>query len=177
MWRRGVRRWRTGGILLRGGSCCRGNSAGSIAGVQVMPAVPDARAEEHSDNCTKAAGSQLRSVHGRWLAVRLQAAMLRCGNPITKAYEHNRSHQPHRRSSCPVWNCPRSRPPLSSPRSNLRSRQSRSWSRRLNPGGIFPPSQPRFSPCPVQPGGVPPLCQPSLPPGLLGCRAEPAPLR
>jgi len=34
-----------------------------------MPAGADARAEEHSDNYTQAAGSQFRSVHGQWLAV------------------------------------------------------------------------------------------------------------
>jgi hypothetical protein len=38
-----------------------------------MPAEADARAEEHSDDCTQAAGSQFRSVHRQWLAVALQA--------------------------------------------------------------------------------------------------------
>ena len=62
--RRGVRRWRTRRILLRERSCCRGHRCPATATVQIMPAVADARAEEHADNRTKAAGSQLRSVHG-----------------------------------------------------------------------------------------------------------------
>ena len=37
-----------------------------------MPAETDARAEEHGDNCTEAAGSQLRCIHGRSLTVRLE---------------------------------------------------------------------------------------------------------
>ena len=38
-----------------------------------MPAVADARTEEHADYCTKCTGSQFRSVHDRLLAVRLKA--------------------------------------------------------------------------------------------------------
>jgi hypothetical protein len=38
-----------------------------------MQAEADARAREYSDKGTKAVGSQLRSGHGRWLAVRSEA--------------------------------------------------------------------------------------------------------
>src|SRR6516165_5098675 len=38
-----------------------------------MPAEPDACTEEHADNPTDSTGSQLRCVHGDWLAVPLCA--------------------------------------------------------------------------------------------------------
>ena len=44
-------------------------STGTVG--EVMPADADARAEEDSDNCTEAAGSQFRCVHGRWLGALL----------------------------------------------------------------------------------------------------------
>ena len=52
--------------LFKGAAAARGSS--SVV-VQVMPAEPDARAEEHTENCTKAAGSQLRSIHASGLRV------------------------------------------------------------------------------------------------------------
>ena len=49
--------------------CSRSHGLSSGAVREVIPTDSHARAEQHSDNCTKAAGSQLRSVHGQWLAV------------------------------------------------------------------------------------------------------------
>ena len=54
-----------GHVLLRERSCDRGDSPAIRAVAEVMPADADARAEENSDNCTQAAGSQFRSVHAR----------------------------------------------------------------------------------------------------------------
>ena len=118
--------------------------------------------------------TQIHTWRIAWLAMSSETKMR--ASPPTRC-EHNPSYQPYRRSSRPGWNCACSRSPPSSPRSNWRSCHCGSRSRWLNPGGIFPPSQPRFSPCAVQPGGVLPLCQSSLPPELLNCRGEPEPLR
>jgi hypothetical protein len=57
-----------------------------------MPTKADAPAEEHSNDCTQAAGSQFRCVHSRSLAVCFQTVALRCVIPITEAREHNPSH-------------------------------------------------------------------------------------
>ena len=57
-----------------GGSCSPRHDRCTGAVHEVMPAETDARAEKHRDNRTKAVGSQLRSVHGRWLTVCSQTA-------------------------------------------------------------------------------------------------------
>jgi len=106
-----ARQWRIRRTLLRERSCRRGHSLSSGTVREVIPTDADARPEEHSDNCTQPAGPQFQSVHGRWFAVRLQTAMPKFRNPITEAYQHNLRHQPHRRSSWPVWNRTRSRSP------------------------------------------------------------------
>src|SRR5215472_15795182 len=69
--RRRASRWGIGGILLREWSYRRGHCRSTVS--EDMPTKADAPAEEHSNNCTQAAGSQFRGVHSRWLAVCLQA--------------------------------------------------------------------------------------------------------
>ena len=64
---------RFGRILLLKGSCHRSYSGLSTNIVEVVPAEPDARAEQDGDDRTQAASSQFRSVHHRWLAVALHA--------------------------------------------------------------------------------------------------------
>jgi hypothetical protein len=56
-----------------------------------MPTKADAPAEEDSNNCTQAAGSQFRCVHNRWLAVCLQEVAPKSDIPITEAREDNPS--------------------------------------------------------------------------------------
>ena len=46
------------------GSCRRGHGPSTAVIREIVPAEANARPEEHSDNCTQAAGSQLRPVHG-----------------------------------------------------------------------------------------------------------------
>src|SRR6516162_573080 len=82
----GVRRQKIGRILLRGESY-RGGS-GPCTVTEVMPADADARAEEHSDNPTEAAGSQLRCVHGRaWSFTQRQCRQNASNQRITRAAE------------------------------------------------------------------------------------------
>ena len=152
---------------MRERSCRRGHGFSSGTIPDVMPTEADARSEDHSDNSTQAAGSQLRCIHGGLRGSPISSETKMRAPPSMRC-EHNPSYQPHRCSSWPVWN--------RSPLSNFRSRHCGSRSRWLNPGGIFPLSQPRFSPCPAQPDGVLPLCQPSFPPDPLNCRAAPSPL-
>jgi hypothetical protein len=61
-----VRQWRIRRILFRWESGRRGSGPSADAVPQVVPAKPDAGAEEHRDNCTQDVGSQLRSGHGQW---------------------------------------------------------------------------------------------------------------
>jgi len=76
-------RWKIGGILLREWSYRRGHSPSTVS--EDMPTKADGPGEEHSNKCTQATGSQFRCVHGRWLAVCLQAVAPICGIPVTEA--------------------------------------------------------------------------------------------